>query len=128
MPPIVAAVKLDPMVWPPADSEAGLYESVATPLALVVPVPTDTASTVNVTVAPPTAAPPVVRVSVDVSVTVPVEPYVTAAGLGAPRVRVVATLVGATTARGTPGASVVALPFPLHPDEAAEPSAVTLNR
>jgi hypothetical protein len=63
----------------------------ATPLALVTAVPTCDPSTVNVTVAPETVAPPEVWVSVALRVTGPVEPNVTEAGLGADRVSAVAT-------------------------------------
>ena len=67
----------------PALSVDGLYESVATPLALVVALPTLLPSTVKPTDAPATAAPPVVRVSVALSETGPAEPKVALAGEGA---------------------------------------------
>ena len=56
--------------------------------------PTEDASTVKFTVAPTTAAPPVVRVSVAERVTGPEEPNATEAGLGAAKVSVVATFAG----------------------------------
>ena len=54
--------------------------------------PTGDASTVKLIVAPTTAAPPVVRVSVAERVTGPEEPNGTEAGLGADTVKVVATV------------------------------------
>ena len=63
----------------------------AIPLPLVTAVPTLGPSTVNVMVAPETAAPPDVRVRVALRVTGPVEPNGTDAGMGADREREVAT-------------------------------------
>src|SRR5215213_2707001 len=67
------------------------------PLAFVVPVPTVTPSTVNETVAPATAAPPLVRVRVAARVVGPDDPYVTDAGLGAERLSDVAMVVATVT-------------------------------
>ena len=64
---------------------------VATPEPLVIPEPAATPSTVKFTVAPTTAAPPVVRVNVAVNVTGPVEPYETEFGLTLLSASVVAT-------------------------------------
>ena len=63
----------------------------ATPLPFVVPEPAAFPSTVKLTVAPDTAAPPVVRVRVAEKVTNPVDPNGTEAGLGAASARDVAT-------------------------------------
>ena len=62
----------------------------ATPLTVVAE-PAAFPSTVKLTVAPDTTAPPVVRVSVAEKVTDPVEPNETDAGLGAASAREVAT-------------------------------------
>ena len=71
----------------------GLYAvSNATPLLFVTADPTEIPSTVKPTVAPDTAAPPIVLVKVAEIVTGPVEPNDTEAGLGAASVSVVPTL------------------------------------
>ena len=66
----------------------------ATPLPSVTAAPAEEALTVKLTVAPTTAAPPVVRVSVAERLTGPEEPNWTEAGLGAAKVSVVATFAG----------------------------------
>jgi hypothetical protein len=80
----------------------------AIPLLFVTADPAEDASTVKLTVAPTTAAPPVVRVSVAESVTGPEEPNWTVAGLGADRASVVATFALVTTKDPAPVAKSAA--------------------